>query len=76
MESKAEQLQEQAKEAMGAAKENEKKAKKYLSIAKSIDESLPAYSRQAEQGAYHAISMVAPDVPAPLPPLVLQQFAF
>jgi len=73
VESKAEQLQEQAKEAMGAAKENEKKAKKYLSIAKSIDESLPAYSRQAEQGAYHAISMVAPDVPAPLPPLVLQQ---
>lgn len=68
VESKAEQLQEQAKEAMGAAKENEKKAKKYLSIAKSIDESLPAYSR-----AYHAISMVAPDVPAPLPPLVLQQ---
>ena len=28
---------------------------------------------RAAAGAYHAISMVAPDVPAPLPPLVLQQ---
>lgn len=28
-----------------------RKAQKYMDIAKSIDDSLPAYSRQAEQGA-------------------------
>lgn len=50
-----------------------RKARKYLSIAKNIDDSLPAYARQAEQGAYHSMAMVAPDVPAPLPPLVFVQ---
>ncbi|CAK9100016.1 unnamed protein product [Durusdinium trenchii] len=79
---KAMRLQEEANEALTAAREedqtlgtdedlghevNRRKAQKYLSIAKSIDDSLPAYSQQAEQGAYHAMSMVAPDVPAPLP---------
>lgn len=70
---KAESLQERAKEAVDVAKAEDEKAEKYLHIAKSIDDSLPVYSRQAEQGAFHAIAMVAPDVPAPLPPLVLQQ---
>lgn len=70
---KAMRLQEEANEALTAAREEDQKAQKYLSIAKSIDDSLPAYSQQAEQGAYHAMSMVAPDVPAPLPPLVFVQ---
>ncbi|CAK9113999.1 Vacuolar protein sorting-associated protein 51 homolog (Protein fat-free homolog) [Durusdinium trenchii] len=47
---KAMRLQEEANEALTAAREEDQKAQKYLSIAKSIDDSLPAYSQQAEQG--------------------------
>ncbi|CAJ1429527.1 unnamed protein product [Effrenium voratum] len=70
--SKAKALHLRAQEFMAAASENDQKANKYLGIAKSIDDSLPAYSRQAAQGAYHAMSMVA-DVPPPLPPLAFAQ---
>ena len=50
-----------------------RKAEEYLSTAKSIEDSLPAYSREAQQGAYRAMAMVAPEIPPPLPPLVLTQ---
>ena len=74
-ERKASNLHAKAKEFMAAASENDERASKYFDIAKSIDGSLPSYSQQAEQGAYHAMAMVSPDVPAPLPPLALVQEA-
>eukprot|EP00930_Biecheleria_cincta_P005724 TRINITY_DN106663_c0_g1_i1.p1 TRINITY_DN106663_c0_g1~~TRINITY_DN106663_c0_g1_i1.p1 ORF type:complete len:448 (-),score=118.20 TRINITY_DN106663_c0_g1_i1:37-1185(-) len=66
-------LRKKAKFYMDMATDADKKAKGFFKTAKSIDDSLPAYSRQAEQGAYHEMAMVSPDVQAPLPPLVLTQ---
>ena len=74
-ERKASNLHTRAQDFMATAAENDERATKYLDIAKSIDGSLPSYSQQAEQGAYHAMAMVSPDVPAPLPPLALVQKA-
>ena len=74
-ERKAENLHTKAQDFMAAASENDERATKYFDIAKSIDSNLPSYSQQAEQGAYHAMAMVNPDVAAPLPPLALFQKA-
>lgn len=64
-------LQKKANHFMAAATDADKKAKDSFKIAKSIDDSLPAYHRQAQQGAYHEIAKVAADVQAPLPSLAL-----
>jgi len=74
-ERKASNLHSKAEEFMATASDTDAKARKYFDIAKSIDGSLSSYSQQAEQGAYHAMAMVSPDVPAPLPPLALVQTA-
>jgi len=66
-------LRKKANHFIATATDADKKAKDSFKIAKSIDDSLPAYQRQAEQGAYHEMAKVAPDVQAPLPPLVLTQ---
>ncbi|CAE7309898.1 unnamed protein product [Symbiodinium microadriaticum] len=72
-ERKASNLHSKAQEFMATASENDERANKYFDIARSIDGSLPSYSQQAEQGAYHAMAMVSPDIPAPLPPLAMVQ---
>lgn len=69
----ARKLHKKAKHFMAVATEDDKKAKDSFKMAKSIDDSLPAYQRQAQQGAYHEIAKVAADVQAPLPPLALTQ---
>jgi len=69
----AKKLRSKAQALMGAATAGDKQAQEWFKTAKYIDSTLPAYSRQAEQGAYHEMAMVVPDVQAPLPPLVLTQ---
>mmetsp|Transcript_20433 Transcript_20433/g.36656 ORF Transcript_20433/g.36656 Transcript_20433/m.36656 type:complete len:423 (+) Transcript_20433:91-1359(+) len=70
---KAKKLRSKAEALMGAATAGDTQAQEWFKTARYIDSTLPGYTRQAEQGAYHEMAMVVPDVQAPLPPLVLTQ---